>query len=136
MSEIVVDADGMILGRMAVAIAERLKAGDEVHVINAENAVVTGRREKVFADYRKKRDKGSREKGPYYPKAPDRLVKRTVRGMLPKNNEGRAALKRLRTYQGNPADLEPNDDETVEAKTVNELKGRNYVSMEEISAHM
>lgn len=135
MAQITVDAEGRILGRLAVQIAERLKNGDEVHVINSEQAVVTGKREKIFEDYRAKRNKGSREKGPFYPKAPDRIVKRTVRGMLPKNNQGRDSFKRLRTYNGNPEDLEVGED-TVEVKTVTDLKGRNYVSINDISAHM
>lgn len=135
MAQITVDAEGRILGRLAVQVAERLKDGDEVHVINSEEAVVTGKREKIFEDYRAKRNKGSREKGPFYPKAPDRIVKRTVRGMLPKNNEGRDAFKRLRTYTGNPEGLEVGEN-TVDAKTVTDLQGRNYVSINEISAHM
>jgi len=135
MTETVIDADGRVLGRLAVQVAERLKDGDDVHVINAEKAVVTGDREKVFQDYRDKQDRGNREHGPYYPKAPDRIVKRTVRGMMPDNTEGQEAFKRLRTYVGNPEDLETGD-EPVDIKSTDDLKGRNYVSIHEISAHM
>ncbi len=135
MSEIVIDAEGTVLGRLAVQVAEQLKDGNQVHVINAEKAVVTGDREEIFQGYRDKRARGSREHGPYYPKAPDRIVKRTVRGMMPDNTDGQEAFKRLRTYVGNPDGFDT-DDGTVTAKTVDDLKGRNYVSIHEISAHM
>lgn len=123
----------MILGRMAVTAAEHLKDGNNVYVINADQAVVTGDRENVFDKYRKKQEIGNRESGPHYPKAPDRMVKRTIKGMLPKNKEGREAFKRLRTYSGNPDGLEADD---IETKTTADLQGRNYVSLQEITAHM
>lgn len=131
---VVIDADGTILGRLAVQAAEALKDGKEVAIINAEKAVITGRREEVFERYRKRRNTGSREKGPFFPKAPDRIVKRTIRGMLPKNKQGREAFKRLRTYKGNPENLETGVDTGI--KTVQDLKGRNYVSLGEVSANM
>lgn len=134
MAQITIDADGKILGRLAVQAAEYLKQGDEVFIINAEEAVVTGRREEIFENYREKRNIGSREKGPFFPKAPDRILKRTIRGMLPKTNTGRQAFKRLRTYTGNPDGLETG--ETTDIKTVSDLQGRNYVSLQEISANM
>jgi large subunit ribosomal protein L13 len=135
MSEVVINADGKVLGRMAVQVAEQLKDGNQVHVINAEKAVVTGDRENVFQDYRDKRERGNREHGPYYPKAPDRIVKRTVNGMMPNNKNGQEAFKRLRTYVGNPDGRETGED-AFESKAVDDLKGRNYVSIQEISAHM
>ncbi len=133
MSEIVIDAEGTILGRMAVTVAEHLKDGTDVYVINADKAIVTGDRENVFNKYRKRQELGNRESGPHYPKAPARIVKRTIKGMLPKNKDGRQAFKRLRTYSGNPDGLEADD---IEMKTAADLKGRNYVSIQEITAHM
>lgn len=133
MSEVVIDAEGTVLGRMAVTAAEHLKDGDEVYVINAEEAIVTGDREEVFNRYRKKQEIGNRESGPHYPKAPEKILKRTIKGMLPKNKEGRQAFKRLRTYTGNPDELEADDTDT---KTAADLQGRNYVSLQEIATHM
>ncbi len=133
MSEIVIDAEGMVLGRMAVTVAERLKDGDSVYVINADQAIVTGDREEVFNKYRKKQEIGNRESGPHYPKAPDRIVKRTIKGMLPKNKDGQQAFKRLRTYSGNPDGLEA---DSIETKTTADLQGRNYVSLQEVTAHL
>lgn len=129
----IIDADGTVLGRMASTAAAALKDGEEVHIVNAEKAVVTGRPEDTYERYRGKRERGNRDHGPHYPKAPDRIVKRTIKGMLPKSNDGRDMGKRLRTYRGNPDDLDADD---VDVKTVDDLAGSRYVTIEEISDHI
>lgn len=127
-----IDADGMILGRMASTAAQELKDGADVNIVNAEKAVVTGRREEIFERYRKRRGLGDRDRA-NYPKAPERIVRRTVRGMLPDTAEGRAAVKRLRTYRGNPSEMETED---VDIKTTDDLQGRNWVTVQEITDHI
>lgn len=108
---VVLDATDQVLGRFASVVAKRLLAGDEVHVVNAENAIVTGDRKRLLAEYLEKRHMGSsasriRGKGPYYPRRPDRIVRRAIRGMLPyQKPHGRAALKRLRVYVGVPQEV-------------------------------
>lgn len=135
MSELVVDADGRILGRLAASIAQRLKDGDTVHVVNAEEAIVTGEREAVFEDYRQKRERGNRDHGPYFPKAPDRILKRTVKGMLPDSDDGREAFKRLKTYSGTPDGLDADETE-LDVRSASDLQGSEYVSLQEITNHM
>lgn len=130
---VVIDADGKILGRLATMVVAHLNDGDEVHVINAEKAVVTGRKEDVFEEYRQKRERGNRDHGPYFPERADRILKHSVRGMLPDTEDGRQAFKKLRTYQGNPEDLDADD---VDVKSTGDLQGRNYVTMQEITDHM
>lgn len=126
----IIDAERKVLGRLASDVAQRLQDGEEVRIINAEKAVVSGDREDVFERYRAKRERGSRDRGPFYPQEPGRIMKRTVRGMLPKNNEGREQLKRLRTYQGNPDGIESED---VDVSSGDDLKNRNYVTLKEIA---
>lgn len=133
MADTVIDAEGAILGRLASEIAARLKDGETVHVVNAERAVVSGDPEETYEKYRQKREAGSIESGPDFPKAPDRIVKRTVRGMLPNGADGREAFKRLRTYRGNPDGLETDD---IDIKRAEALQGRNSVTVESISANI
>lgn len=103
---VVIDADGHILGRLASHVAKRLLQGEEITIINAEKALVSGRRRQVVAAYREARGRGSPGKGPHFPRPPDRILRRTVRGMLPyKRGRGREALGRLRVYLGTPAEL-------------------------------
>jgi len=76
----VIDANGLILGRLASIVAQRLLCGEEIDVINAESAVVSGSAETTLSKYQILRKKGSKEKGPYFPKRSDMMLRRTVRG--------------------------------------------------------
>lgn len=130
---VTIDADNAILGRLASTAAQELKDGEEVHIVNAEQAVVSGERDDIYEKYRGKRNAGTKESGPRFPKAPERIVKRTVRGMLPNGPDGREAFKRLRTYRGNPEDRDADD---ITVKTGDELRHREYVTVEDISNHI
>ena len=110
---LVYDATDKILGRLASLVAKQLisarKAGHEQRVIiyNAEHAVVSGPKTRVLANYDTKYKLNHARKGPFYPRMPDQILKRTVRGMLPyqKNSSGRAALRDLRVLIGKPSNL-------------------------------
>ena len=110
---LVYDATDKILGRLASLVAKQLisarKAGRKQLVIiyNAEHAVVSGPKTRVLANYDTKYKLNHARKGPFYPRMPDQILKRTVRGMLPyqKNSSGRAALRDLRVMIGQPSNL-------------------------------
>ncbi|MDY6832575.1 MAG: 50S ribosomal protein L13 [Thermodesulfobacteriota bacterium] len=110
-----VDADGVILGRMASEIAARLRGkrnplytphadtGDSVVVVNAEKIALTGRKwdQKVY--YHHTGFVGGIKAitaRKLLEKKPEDLVVHAVRGMLPKNKLGRALLKKLKVYAG------------------------------------
>lgn len=120
MTMAVLDATDQVLGRFASLVAKRLLKGEEIHVVNAEKALVTGRRASLIEEYLQKTHMGStasrmRGKGPYYPKRADRILKRVVRGMLPyQTSHGRLAYKRLRTYIGVPREVADQPAERVE----------------------
>ena len=109
----VYNAEDKILGRLASIVAKKLisakKAGEDTRVIivNAEKAIVSGKRTSVMSDYRAKYELNHARKGPFFPRMPDQILKRTVRGMLPyqKNSSGRNALRSLRVEIGTPSDL-------------------------------
>ncbi len=48
----VINADGMILGRLASILAKRLLAGEEIHIINAEKIVISGDKVTTFGEYK------------------------------------------------------------------------------------
>ncbi|ABL77688.1 50S ribosomal protein L13 [Thermofilum pendens] len=105
---IVIDGTGHIAGRLASVVAKRLLKGDRVVVVNAEKIVITGKPKRVVEKYLKrwvewKTYYNPELRGPKYPKTPDRLFKRMVRGMLPMEKTiGRDSLKRLTVYVGLP----------------------------------
>ncbi len=134
---IVIDGDGLILGRLASKVASlSLDQEESVAVINAEGIVVSGEKEDVFQKYRDKMDLGS-DRGPYNPRKPDRLAKRSVRGMLPNDKQrGRDAYSRIRFYLGIPKELGDREPETQDQADAEELGRTNLVSLGEISEHL
>ncbi len=107
MKKIVIDATDGIFGRIASFAAKQALLGFQVFVVNCEKALVSGGRRNIINEYIEARVRGgSSQKGPYFPKAPERLMKRTIRGMLPyKQGRGEAAFLRVKCYTGVPEDL-------------------------------
>lgn len=108
---LVVDATGLIAGRLASIVAKRLLRGESVIIVNAEKAIITGKRERIRDWYLKRVSEwrthfNPEKKGPKIPKRPDLIMKRMIRNMLPyKKPKGKEALKRLRVYIGTPPEL-------------------------------
>jgi large subunit ribosomal protein L13 len=134
----VINAEGHILGRLSSVIAKRLLNGEKIVVVNAEKAIITGDKEMVFQRYKEKYDKGSKEKGPYFPRHPEKIFKRTVRGMLPwKSRRGRDAYRRLRVFMGVPEELKDKEFEVVECALYEKVsKTDKYVTLADISRYL
>ncbi len=130
----VIDAKGCVLGRVASTVAERALDGERIAIVNAESAVVTGREEEVIERYRTRRELGS-DRGPYHPRRPDGIFKRTVRGMLPMDRDrGRDAFRNVRVYLGNP--LEDEEATVLEDTTVDRLSTIKFQELGDISAQL
>jgi large subunit ribosomal protein L13 len=129
-ADVVVDARDCIMGRVASNVAQRALDGERVAVVNAEQAVITGNEEDTMEVYEKRRDIGS-DRGPYYPKRPDRIFKRSVRGMVPyKTTRGREAFENVRVYVGNPYE---EDGEILEGTSLDRLSNIKFTTLGEIS---
>jgi len=132
-ADVVVDARDCIMGRVASEVAQHALDGDRVAVINAEHAVITGNEEDTMSTYRKRAELGS-DSGPYYPKRPDRIFKRSIRGMLPyKKPRGREAFENVRVYVGNPFD---EDGDVLEGTSLNRLSNIKFVSLGDVSEQL
>ncbi|MCD6513269.1 MAG: 50S ribosomal protein L13 [Thermoplasmata archaeon] len=129
----VIDATDAPIGRLATRIAKRLLEGEEIHVVNAEKAIITGNMEEIRERYlRKRRIGGTKRKGPYFPKMPHMILKRTVRGMLPyQQPRGRKAYKRLKVYIGVPDEFKESKIEKIEYR-----KSTNYITLKELSEYL
>ncbi|MHA1734722.1 MAG: 50S ribosomal protein L13 [Promethearchaeota archaeon] len=104
-----VDAKDTILGRLASNVAKNLLLGKKIVIVNAKDCWVSGKRDSTFNRYLERQEihtASNPRRGPFWPHRPDNLLKRTIRGMLPKNKRGKEALKRLHVYiTGIPASL-------------------------------
>ena len=104
--EKIIDASDQIVGRLSSAIAKSLMNGVQIKVINSSKAIVTGDPGMLMKKYKTKVDRGDPFHGPHYPKTPEGMLKRSIRGMIPyKKTKGREAMKRLRIYRKNPKEL-------------------------------
>jgi large subunit ribosomal protein L13 len=111
---IIINADELIIGRMASIVAKRLLSGEEVIIVNAEKAVLSGKRKSKVKEAKEFLEVGYPEKGPFHYRRPDRIVRRTVRGMLPyKQPKGKQAYKRLKVFIGIPEELKDQKMETI-----------------------
>jgi len=111
----VVDAEGLTLGRMSTEVARILRGkhkamytphmdtGDHVIIINADKVVLTNNKAEAKQVYRHTGYPGGIRSTTYatlLAEKPAEAVRRTVRGMLPKNRLGRQMLKKLKVYAG------------------------------------
>ncbi len=111
----VVDAEGLTLGRMATEVARLLRGkhkttfsphldtGDHVIIVNADKVVLTSNKAESKMVYRHSGYPGGIKSTTYaklLDEQPAEAVRRTVRGMLPKNRLGRQMLRKLKVYAG------------------------------------
>jgi len=130
-ADVVVDARDCIMGRVASQVAERAMDGEKVAVVNAEGAVITGNREDTVETFAERRRVGS-DRGPAYPKRPDGIFKRSVRGMVPhKKPRGREALSNVRVYVGNP--YEDTDAKVLDGTSLDRLSNIKFVHLGDVS---
>ena len=102
----VIDADGLILGRMASVVAKRLLSGESIDIVNAQNIVISGQRVSLIGEWKDFLQTGGKRKGPTHFRMPNMIVRRTIRGMLPyRIPKGDKAFKRLHVYIGVPEEL-------------------------------
>jgi large subunit ribosomal protein L13 len=130
---IVYDAENQILGRLSSVIAKKLLGGEKITVVNCEKSVLSGNAKSKIEEYDKKVKRGDPIHGPFFPKQPDAIFRRTVRGMLPwDRSKGRTAFKNLKVFIGLPEELKSKKLEKIKNAEASKL-GTSYLTLEEIS---
>ena len=130
---VVVDAEGQVLGRMCSKVAKILRGkykpnftpnvdcGDNVIIINAEKVQLTGNKwnDRVYVRYTGFPG-GQREMTPaqMLEKGADVLIKKVVKGMLPKNRLGRQILSNLYVYAGSEHDKQAQQPVQIDINTL------------------
>ncbi len=130
---IIIDAKGLILGRMASSVAKFLLQGETVVILNAEKATISGKRQHIIQDAKSFLEVGHPRKGPLHSRRPDRIVRKTIRGMLPhRKTKGKEAYKRLRVHLGIPIGFEDKETRTIIEARADKLKSP-YISVGELA---
>jgi len=127
----IVNGEGLILGRMCSTIAKRLLNGETIVIVNAEGIVISGKRKSKVAEAHKFLEVGAPERGPFHSRRPDRIVRKTVRGMVPyAQPKGKVAYKRLKVYLGVPAQFRDQKMETDKYAQASKLSGPHFTLKE------
>jgi large subunit ribosomal protein L13 len=134
-----IDAENMILGRLASIVAKRLIEGEKVFVVNVDKVVVSGNPQSVFEEYKKLlnlRTLRNPRLGPKIHRSPTMIFRRVVAGMLPKDNErGRKALRNLKVFMGFPEEYKHYPVIRFKEADARNLSGK-YVYLIEISKQL
>jgi large subunit ribosomal protein L13 len=128
---IVVDATDHIAGRLSSNVAKLLLNGNRVSVVNCDKIMISGTRSNIINEYREFLEINSInhwKHGPKHPRRPDTIMKRMIRGMLPKE---KPAHKRLRTFIGSPKEVKSLKKTKFEKAMIKKASS-NYTTMAEL----
>ncbi len=122
-----VNAEGLIVGRMCSKVAKRLLNGEEVIILNAEKAVFSGKKKSKVLEAHVFLEVGAPRRGPFHYRRPDRFLRKAVRGMVPyKQPKGKNAYKRLKVFMGVPLELKDQEMITFKEASSANLKGPHF----------
>jgi large subunit ribosomal protein L13 len=120
----IINAEGLIVGRLASKVAKSLLNGNKVIIVNAEKAIISGKKKSKVAEAKEFLEVGSPKRGPFHYRRPDRILRKTVRGMLPhRQPKGKSAFKRLRVFLSIPKEFEENQMITIKDAKASKIKG-------------
>ncbi|MCL4310889.1 MAG: 50S ribosomal protein L13 [Candidatus Thermoplasmatota archaeon] len=129
---IYIDGDNHIYGRLSTYVAKQLLLGEEIVIVNASKIAITGSRKFILEKFNHRRNIGSVRKGPYYPRTPDQIMRRSVSEMLPiKKTKGLDALKKCKVYSGIPKSLA--DVEFVKIDKAMNTNATGFITLGDIS---
>ena len=127
----IIDGKGAVLGRLASYAAKEALKGEEIIILNCDQVIITGNKKNIEESFHIKRSRvGSSQKGPKHHKSSEKIVKRTIRGMLPEHRfgRGRVAFKKIKCYTSIPKEFQ-------ESKTIKAGKGKpnKFIQVKDIS---
>ncbi|MHA2059512.1 MAG: 50S ribosomal protein L13 [Candidatus Ranarchaeia archaeon] len=132
---IYINSQGLIMGRLGTFVAMKLLDGYDVHVANAQEAVISGKRLSLIKQEKERRqirNLATPIRGPFHYMRPDQFLKRSIRGMLPwKKPSGKEAYRRLKAYLGTPPFFE-GKDLTLVPKASSTTLGRKFITVGEL----
>lgn len=132
----VINASGLVLGRLCTTVAKMLLSGKRIAVVNAEKVIITGDRKVIVSRYFVRRnllEKENPEHSPKWSRRPDFLVKRIIRGMLPyKKPRGKTAYKGLYVFIGIPDELKKVKPIDIKVKSIKDIYIK-YTTIDEVS---
>jgi len=139
---VVVDARGHLLGRLASTVAKELLNGQKVVLVRCEEINISGslfRNKLKYFEFLRKRTNTCPRAGPFHYRAPSRIIWRVIRGMMPhKTERGKAALDRLKVYEGIPHPFDKMKREVVPGalRYIRLKPGRKFCQLGELASQV
>ncbi|KAI0980507.1 hypothetical protein GJ496_010136 [Pomphorhynchus laevis] len=136
---IVIDAKGHLVGRLASIAAKSILQGQKVVVLRCEKMNISGsfyRNRLKFQNYLRKRCNVNPKRGPFHFRAPNKIFRKAVRGMVPhKTRRGQRALDLLKTYEGIPPKYATSKRFVVPSaiRAIRMRPGRKYCCLDRLS---
>ncbi|NHJ02255.1 MAG: 50S ribosomal protein L13 [Candidatus Heimdallarchaeota archaeon] len=131
----IIDAENAVIGRLASIVAKRLLSGEKIILINANKGIISGNPNTIAKSYLQRwkiKTKSNPLKGPFFPRQPDQILKRTVRGMLPyKKSRGKDAYGRLLVFKEKPDLFSDRNIETI-PEVLNTNPKSPYITLAEL----
>ena len=123
---IVVDGTNLIAGRVCSNVAKLLRKGNRVSIVNCEKIMISGKISSIIHP----------RHGPFHPRRPDTIIKRMIRGMLPKEKQSKKTdLARLRTYIGVPKEVKGFEKIQFDNSKITRVSSK-YTTMAELSRYI
>ena len=123
---IVVDGTNLIAGRVCSNVAKLLRKGNRVSIVNCEKIMFSGKKASIIHP----------QHGPFHPRRPDTIIKRMIRGMLPKEKPSKKTdHARLRTYIGVPKEVKGFKKIQFENSKITRVSSK-YTTMAELSRYI
>ena len=133
----IIDANNLVLGRMASYVAKKALLGNGIDIVNCEKAIIIGKKKEIYDRHKKRLKRGVHSKGPFLPRMPDRFVKRTIRGMLPyKTAKGSIVFKNIKCHIGVPDKFKNEKIETMENIDISKNNVIDYIRIKEICSSL
>lgn len=131
----IVNAEGMVAGRLASKVAKKAINGETITIINAEKAVIVGSQTAVMAKFQQRVDaavKSNPHYGPKYSRIPSRILRRMIKGMLPnKSRTAERLLKQITVFNTVPVNIDISEAEVIDGIKCNEK--HDYMTIREVA---
>tara|TARA_Y100000310_G_scaffold323175_1_gene383193 strand:- start:299 stop:700 length:402 start_codon:yes stop_codon:yes gene_type:complete len=127
----IINGENAVLGRLASYVAKEAMKGEEMVVLNCEQVIITGNKKNIREKFEEKRSKvGSGQKGPKHSRLDEKIVKRTIRGMLSNHRKGRGkeAYRRIKCHLGVPKEFQES-----KKMSINTGKKNKFIKVKDIS---
>ncbi len=131
---LVINAENLIMGRVASFCAKKALQGEEIIIINSEKAVITGSKKDLLQTFKTRNDlivKGNPRHGPKAIRMPDQILRASIGGMVPKNKTGRNAIAKVKAFIGVPDKFK--ETEVVDLQNLKVDETKNYLHIGELS---